>query len=75
MKDLAECLFTQSMGLTDNAGSISRMGLTSFKSDADHSSHILMNEVSPKISQVVQLPETIMEQQSIMNSARKKISS
>ena len=37
MKDLADCMFTQSIGLTEITNSVSGMRLTSFnKSDADH---------------------------------------
>ena len=73
MKDLADLFFSQSTGQTN--ATESRIGLTSMKSEADHQSHILMNEVSPKINHGVQLPYTILEQRQLMNDARKKISS
>ena len=74
MKDLADLLFTQSRGITETAES--RIGLASQKSEGEQKSQrMLLDETSPRTNEVVQLPQTVIDQRSYMNSARTKISS
>jgi hypothetical protein len=56
MKDLADLLQIQNVSVTEHSADISRMGLTSLKSDAGPSSHMLLNDTSPKFTGKVHLP-------------------
>ena len=83
MKDLADLLLSQKQQFADQSEETSKMGLTSHKSQFenhkslydDSKTNMYVHDQSPEFYKVAKLPNAIVEQQSVLDSARKKISS